>query len=443
MTDTMTVAQYDERVKKMVSTSSYLCDVFVVGEISEWKPASSGHIYLTLKEGQSILKCIIWRSTAPTIRFKPAVGMKVTAFGGADFYAPGGQLNFIIRNLALFGEGEQKRALEELTNKLLKEGLFDPERKRPLPKYPKTIGVVTSETGAVIRDIIKTSRMQYPADILLAPAKVQGEGADITIVRGIELLNTIGVDVIIVGRGGGSSEDLSAFNSEALVRTIAASKAPVISAVGHETDKSLTDRVADVYASTPTQAAVLAAPSMENILTELRGLEKRIARSMESAYRGSLGRFELSNAILEANSPSKHIERMGSALEKAAMRMNNAMSQHLSNARSSFSIADATLKPSNAIKMVNEMDMRVDNQSDRLDSAMKRILSTDGQAFETICMRLEADNPHNVLKRGYSYISDENGNTITSTSSLSKGAAITVRMRDGRASARIEEVERT
>ncbi|MBO6083907.1 MAG: exodeoxyribonuclease VII large subunit, partial [Candidatus Methanomethylophilaceae archaeon] len=266
MPESLTVSQFDALVKKTLGNTSELCDVFVTGEISEGKPASSGHFYFTLKDGDSVLKCNMWRSSFQTVDFKPEIGMKVTAFGSVDFYAPYGQLNFIVRRLAQYGEGEDKKALEELTNKLLKEGLFDIERKRKLPKYPRTIGVVTSATGAVIKDIINTAKDLFPADILLAPATVQGEGADITMVHALELLNAQNVDVIIIGRGGGSKEDLSAFNSAALVRAIAASKAPVISAVGHATDKSLTDRVADVYAETPTHAPTKALPTMEEVL---------------------------------------------------------------------------------------------------------------------------------------------------------------------------------
>ena len=157
MAESITVTQFDELVKKTLVNTKELCDIFVSGEISECKIAASGHMYFTLKDGQAILRCNMWRSSVQTLKFRPEIGLKVTAFGSVDFYPPGGQLNFIVRNLALFGEGEQKKALEELTNKLLKEGLFDAERKRKLPKFPRTIGVVTSETGAVIKDIINNS----------------------------------------------------------------------------------------------------------------------------------------------------------------------------------------------------------------------------------------------------------------------------------------------
>ncbi len=442
MAEPITVTQFDELVKKVLGNSRELCDVFVSGEISEFKRAPSGHLYFTLKDGQSTLKCNMWRSSAMTVKFNPEVGMKVTAFGSADFYAPYGQLNFIVRNLAQYGEGEQKKALEELTNKLLKEGLFEPERKRKLPKYPKVIGVVTSEAGAVIKDIINTARLQFPADILLAPANVQGEGADITMIHALQLLNSQNVDVIIIGRGGGSKEDLSAFNSEALVRAIAASRAPVISAVGHATDKSLTDRVADLYAETPTQAAMLAVLPMDQVRGELHGYEMRAGRALKGLIDRMRSRFAYPDSRLEQNSPMKYMERQRTLMEKLSMRMDSAMVSDLRGCRSSFDTADAKLRPSNAERMVNECGMRLDAVCARADMAVRRIIADRAQRTDALSMRLDSDNPHNVLRRGYSYISDDEGNTITSAASLSEGKMITVKMRDGRAKAQIKEVHR-
>lgn len=442
MVESITVTQFDELVKRTLTGTKELCDVFVSGEISECKIAPSGHMYFTMKDGQAILRCNMWRSSVSTLKFKPEIGLKVTAFGSADFYAPNGQMNFIVRNLAPFGEGEQKKALEELTNKLLKEGLFDAERKRPLPKYPRVIGVVTSAAGAVIKDIIETARLQFPADILLAPASVQGEGADITMVHALELLNNENVDVIIIGRGGGSKEDLSAFNSEALVRAIAASKAPVISAVGHATDKSLTDRVADKYAETPTQAAMLALLPMDQVRKELRGYELLAARALQSTIERVGTKLTYQDSRLQQNSPAKYIERQRNSLEKMCMRMDTALQTEIRGCRSSFDRADAKLRPSNAMAMVNEYGMRLDGICSRADNSIRNILTGRSQRLESLSSKLESDNPSSVLKRGYSYISDEKGNTITSASSLAKGSVITVKMRDGRAKAEIKEVQK-
>ena len=442
MVESITVTQFDELVRRTLIGTKELCDIFVSGEISECKTAASGHMYFTLRDQQSILKCNMWRSSVRTLSFEPKIGLKVTAFGSVDFYPPGGQTNFIVKNLALFGEGEQQKALEELTNKLLKEGLFDPERKRKLPRYPRVIGVVTSETGAVIKDIINTARLQFPADILLAPATVQGEGADMTMVHALELLNRENVDVIIIGRGGGSKEDLSPFNSEALVRAIAASKAPVISAVGHATDKSLTDRVADKYAETPTQAAMLALLPMEQVRNELRGYELLAAKALKNTVERMRAKLAYPDSSLQQNSPAKYIERQRNSLEKLSMRMDSGIQSMIRGYRAAFDTADAKLRPSNAERMVNECGMRLDGICARADTAMKNILTMRTQRLESLSARLDSDNPSSVLKRGYSYISDDKGNTITSASSLSKGSIITVKMRDGRAKAEIKEVQK-
>ena len=437
----ITVTQFDELVKRTLSNTKELTDVFVTGEISQINPASSGHVYFSLKDGQAVLRCTMWRSTVQNLKFKMEIGKKVTAFGSADFYAPYGQLNFIVRNLALYGEGEQQKALEELTNKLLKEGLFDQERKRKCPKYPRVIGVVTSATGAVIKDIINTARNQFPADILLSPATVQGEGADLSMIHALELLNEVGVDVIIIGRGGGSKEDLSAFNSEALVRAIAASKAPVISAVGHATDKSLTDRVADLYAETPTQAATLAVPPMEQVRMDIRGCEKRAERAMKSIiYRKRLD-FSSPDIRLEQNTPAKYIEKQDNRLSTLELRMRNSMMASMRERRSAFDRMDAKFRPSNAERLVNECGMNLDHVFGRADTAMKNSLTKAAHRLESLSARLDSDSPHNVLKRGYSYISDDSGNTITSSRSLKKGSNITVKFRDGRARAEIKEVK--
>ena len=439
--DPITVTQFDELVKRTLSSAKELNDVLVIGEITQIQRPASGHMYFTLKDGQASLKCTMWRSSVQTIRFKLEEGQKVVAFGSTDFYAPYGQLSFIVRNLTEYGEGEQKKALEELTNRLLKEGLFDPERKRKCPRYPRVIGVVTSETGAVIKDIINTARLQFPADILLSPATVQGEGADKSMVHALELLNTAGVDVISSGRGGGSTEDLSAFNSEALVRAIAASKAPVISAVGHATDKSLTDRVADLYAETPTQAAMLAVLPMEQVRNELRGCELRAGKAMKAIIERMKARFLSPDVRLDQNSPSKYIEKQRNKLETLELRMHNSVTSSMRRRRSAFETIDAKFRPANAERMVSECAMRLDSAFARIDTSIKNLLTGYDHRLESLSARLDSDNPHNVLRRGYSYVSDDSGKTITSAKGLRKGSSITVKFRDGRAKAEIQEVK--
>ena len=257
MSETITVTQLNTRVKDMITSSPAVRDVWVEGEISNLKKYPSGHYYMTLKDAGSEIRAVLFANSRFRVDFEPKDNMKVSAFGRVDMYVPRGQYQFIIDTMRKSGLGDLFLRYEALKRKLEAEGLFDQARKRPLPKYPRRIGVVTSQTGAVIHDIITTSATRFPADIILAPAQVQGDGAAQTIVAGMELLNRHGVDVIIVGRGGGSLEDLWPFNEEMVARAIARSKAPVVSAVGHETDFTIADFVADARAPTPTGAAAI------------------------------------------------------------------------------------------------------------------------------------------------------------------------------------------
>lgn len=239
MADKLTVTALNSRVKELLTSHPGLRDIFVIGEISNFKTYTSGHCYFVLKDAGATVNAVMFRSARARIDFQPTDSMKVEAFGHVDLYPERGSYQFIVETMRKSGVGELYQEYERLKKKLEAEGLFSKDRKRPIPRYPRTIGVVTSPTGAVIHDILTTTKRLYPADILLAPAKVQGEGSAESIVSGIQLLNRAGVDVIIIGRGGGSLEDLWAFNEEAVVRAIAASGVPVISSVGHETDFTL------------------------------------------------------------------------------------------------------------------------------------------------------------------------------------------------------------
>ncbi len=440
MSGEITVSQFNERVKQALGFAPGLSDITVVGEISEYKVASSGHVYLTLKDDSAALSCTLFRSAASRLTFKPAVGMVVAAFGGVSFYSPRGSLSFNILGMAPYGKGELQKALEELTAKLLKEGLFDAERKRPVPRYPKVIGVVTSRTGAVIKDIIDTASRRFPADILLAPAQVQGEGADASIVRGIELLNKVGVDVIIVGRGGGSADDLSAFNSEMVVRAVCASKAPVISAVGHATDKSLTDRAADRYAETPTMAATIATQEKEGEERNIESLEMRMVRALRGVTERMRSRFALYDSRLRPEAALADIQNRRSEVESRWTMVRSRVERGVSDAHASFARADGRLDPRRAYDTILRLEGTLDGLSERSVSSVSRLMERRTASLNALSERLRSDNPANVLGRGYSYIADGSGRAVTSAAMLSPGDRVTVRMRDGSAAAEIKEV---
>jgi exodeoxyribonuclease VII large subunit len=316
------------------------------------------------------------------------------------------------------GVGDLYLAYEALKKKLEAEGLFEHSRKRPLPLYPKTIGVVTSPTGAVIHDIITTSGRLFPADILLVPAQVQGDGAAESIVAGIELLNRHGADVIIVGRGGGSIEDLWAFNEEKVARAIAASVVPIISAVGHETDFTIADLVADVRAPTPTGAAELALRDKKELIKHLDTDVIRINRSLSSIVERMHGRFSILDSKLSPRRAEEKVSRYGMRLEELSSRLTSALKDRIGTMKGRYIEAET-----------------------RLEFSAGRLLDNRKSALTRYSERLESINPTKVLERGYSFITDESGRALTSVSSLKAGQEISIRMRDGTADAEIKRTE--
>ncbi len=261
---------------KGVLTDGKFNDAWIRGEISNFKNHNSGHRYFTLKDKNSSLQCVMFKWYGQNLRFEPEHGMKVLVFGDLDVYEQKGQYQLKVRAIRPDGIGELYKAYEQLKNKLENEGLFAPLHKRPLPGFPGKIGVVTSETGAVFHDIVTILKRRYPVDILFVPTIVQGENAASSIVRSIELLNRTEVDLIIIGRGGGSIEDLWAFNEETVARAIYNSKIPIISAVGHETDYTIADFVADKRAPTPSAAAEIAVPERKELLANINRLIDRL-----------------------------------------------------------------------------------------------------------------------------------------------------------------------
>lgn len=289
-----TVSAITTYIKESLETDELLGDLWVAGEISNWLRAPSGHVYFTIKDAQAALKCVLWRSLASKLRYQPRDGDAAVLHGRITVYEPRGEYQLQVDLIQPEGVGLLYQAYEELKSRLQAEGLFDAARKRPLPRFPQRIGVVTSPTGAVLRDIVNILRRRYPlGHVVLAPAAVQGAEAPPQIVGALSQLNALGnVDVIIVARGGGSMEDLWPFNEETVARAIAASAAPIISAVGHETDFTIADFVADLRAPTPSAAAELVAPDISDLRTQITDWTARLetsAQRLVAASRGVVG----------------------------------------------------------------------------------------------------------------------------------------------------------
>lgn len=334
--------------------------VWVSGELSDVSRPQSGHIYFTLKDGDSQLKGVIWRNVASRLRFDLADGQQVLCCGDVDVYPPRGTYQLIVKHLEPRGIGPLQLALRQLQAKLAAEGLFDPAHKQPLPPFPQRIAMVTSPTGAAIRDFLEVARRRWDGiEILVIPARVQGEGAAEEIARGVEIANRLEPppDVLVVGRGGGSMEDLWCFNEERVVRAIFASQIPVVSAVGHEIDVTLSDFVADLRAATPTEAAERLVPSREAFVTRLRDLRDR----MVSALRGKAAH---GRARLEALAQRRVFRR--------------------------------------PLDRVHEHMERVDELELRAQQSARRILARAGERLAGAAAHLESLSPLGVLARGYS-----------------------------------------
>lgn len=328
---TLTVSELNDYVRRALASDPALRFVSLRGEISDFKRYASGHWYFTLKDEQSRIQCVCYRQNAMHVAFTPESGMKVVVSGAVGLYTVSGSYQFYVDAMTQDGVGELYLKYEALKNKLLKEGLFDVTRKRQLPLLPRAVGVVTSRSGAVIHDIATVSRRRYPGmQIILRPAQVQGEGAAADIAQGIaEIAALPQVDVIIVGRGGGSMEDLWAFNEEIVVRAIAACPVPVVSAVGHEVDVTLSDLAADLRAATPSAAAEVCVPELKTLLAGIQKLQSGMERATQNALLSRKSQLALYEKRLAGRHPAALLRQAQGRNEMARQRMQTAIERQL------------------------------------------------------------------------------------------------------------------
>lgn len=384
---TLSVSQLNDYVRRSLASDPLLRGLCVTGEISNLKRHVSGHWYFTLKDEEAAINCAMFRQSAMSLRFRPENGQRVRAFGSVSLYVKTGSYQLYVDAMEPDGVGDLYMRFEALKRKLSEEGLFDAQRKKQLPFLPKGVGIVTSKTGAVVHDIAQVTWRRFPGmPLVLCPVKVQGEGAASEIAEGLRTLDKrTDIDVIIVGRGGGSMEDLWAFNEEKVARAITACKKPVISAVGHETDFTIADFTADVRAATPSVAAELAVPVKDALLQEVDLLSERLSHAMES----SLARKRLQlNALqkrLTALSPAQRGERLRAALSKA---------------------------------------------QSRIEMLMRTSLVKKRHRVEQALLRLRTSGPMETMKRGYAVVLHE-GTLLKSVSPVHSGDRLTVMLADG------------
>ncbi|WP_029099474.1 exodeoxyribonuclease VII large subunit [Brevibacillus thermoruber] len=438
-----TVSDLNRCIKQVLEREQRLQDVWVRGEVSNFTHHTSGHMYLTLKDSQSRIKVVMFASYNRFLRFLPKDGTKVIVRGSISAYERDGTYQLYAREMQPDGLGSLYLAFEQLKAKLAAEGLFAPERKRPLPPFPKRVGVVTSPTGAAIRDICTTIRRRYPqAEIVLSPAIVQGAEAPASIVAAIHIINQQpDIDVLIVGRGGGSIEELWAFNDEQVARAIAASRIPVISAVGHETDVTIADFVADVRAATPTAAAELAVPHYLEWVERVKQLDARMHRALRGRLASERKRLETLTQSYAMRRPKRRVEEAQQRLDDVQIRMRQAMKQLLTRRKERFELVAAQLKRYRPTEAVAERRRAVAAHRARLDELVRQRVTEVRMAFAARIGQLDALSPLKVMQRGFSLVYAD-GRLIKSVDQFAPGDALVVRLSDGSAQARVEQIYR-
>jgi exodeoxyribonuclease VII large subunit len=416
-------------------------DVWVTGEVSNFRAAASGHLYFTLKDATAQLRAVCFRNQARYLKFKPQDGISVIARGHLSVYEARGEYQLYVEYLEPAGLGALQLAFEQLKQKLAAEGLFDIARKKPLPLLPRAIGVVTSPTGAVIRDILRILRRRFRnMNVLIYPVKVQGEGAAGEIVEGVKYFNREpNVDVVIVARGGGSLEDLWAFNEEVVARAIAASGIPVISAVGHETDFTIADFVADLRAPTPSAAAELVVHRKQDFLTELEDRARRmtqIVRLQLSEARQRLTELRMHHAF---QTLATRLAERAQRVDDAVASLERSIRSRLNRARQEWLRASAGAVRYDFRRLLGLKRAVLDDRLGRFDAVLRRFLTERHNRLAQVEAILKERSPLTILQRGYSITRDAAGKIVRDAEAVVLGSDISVRLARGELAATIKD----
>ncbi|MEC0249255.1 exodeoxyribonuclease VII large subunit [Paenibacillus chitinolyticus] len=432
----LSIKDLNRYIKMKLEGDNRLQDVWVRGEISNFTHHSSGHMYFTLKDKDSRLKSIMFASYNQRLPFRPKEGTMVIARGNVSVYERDGQYQFYVTQMQPDGIGGLYLAFEQLKQKLDSEGLFRTERKKPIPRMPKAVGVITSPTGAAVRDIIITLQRRFPnVPILLHPVLVQGAQAAPSIVRAIETMNSLGeVDVLIVGRGGGSLEELWAFNEEIVARSIFASAIPVISAVGHETDFTIADFVADLRAATPTAAAELAVPHHLELKQQMAHLRQRLHRGLLQQLQRRQDRLErLRRSPYLTNPHRQLLQHPAQRLDRLGEQLSFRMRQLVGRAGDRRMRLERTLSGFNPQEQVRYARKRVEGAERALTLAMQGVARGRRQQLVSTLRHLDALSPLKVMQRGYSLVYDEKEKRVlNSIEQVQIGDMVRVQLTDGR-----------
>ncbi|MEW9669621.1 exodeoxyribonuclease VII large subunit [Ammoniphilus sp. 3BR4] len=426
------VGEINRYLKGLIEGDWQLQDVWIRGEISNFTHHSRGHMYFTIKDEEAVIKAVMFAGNNRFLKFIPKNGTKVLVRGAISVYESGGQYQLIAREMQPDGIGSLYLAFEQLKRKLEEEGLFAPERKKGLPAYPQAIGVVTSPTGAAVRDIITTIRRRYPlARIILVPVLVQGEQAPSSISQAIRLMNQSDeVDVLIVGRGGGSIEELWAFNTELVARSIFTSRIPVISAVGHETDFTIADFVADIRAATPTAAAELAVPHILELRQRVHWLQEKLQSKLLARLSQAEERWKRAHRSLLLRHPQKQAENANQRLDRLVDRFYLSMHRFTRDRRAEMSGSVQRLQFHNPSRQLQLYKEKLGRLQDALAKRTSQNVHDKRNHLLITMARLDGLSPLKIMGRGYSLVY-KNGDLVKSIHQLDPGDGVKVELMDG------------
>lgn len=434
--EVLTVSQLNQRARHLLE--DVFPQVWVEGEISNLARPASGHLYFTLKDSQAQVRCALFRQNALKVRQALRDGLAVKVRGKVSLFEGRGDYQMIADAVEPAGDGALRLAFEALKEKLAGEGLFATERKRPLPAHPQRVGIVTSPTGAVIRDIISVFRRRAPqVSLTLVPTAVQGREATAQIVRALALADAQGFDALILARGGGSLEDLWCFNEEAVARAVATCKTPIVSAVGHETDVSISDFVADVRAPTPSAAAELLAPDSSGLRQRLEGLERRLLLRMRQLIAHQ--HVRLDGLTRRLRHPGERLRQQAQRLDDLEMRLQRALDRQVSQRRERLARLETRLAAQHPGRALGLLRQRLDALAARLPRAMRETLGTRRLELQSQVQTLHAFSPLATLGRGYSILLDERGQAIRSASQTQPGQRLKARLGEGELEVRVED----
>ena len=459
-----TVTQVTEYILKMFRSDPFLGSVAVSGEVSNLTYHRSGHIYFSLKDENAIIAAAMFKNRTSGLKFRLEEGMKVVAYGKIDVYAPSGRYQLIAEKIENAGAGDLAEKFEKLKKDLAERGLFAQEYKQPIPKYVKTLGVVTAPTGAAVRDIINVSKRRYPGiQIVLYPALVQGTQAADSIVKGIKTLEAYGVDLMIVGRGGGSIEDLWAFNEEKVAQAIFDCSIPIISAVGHETDTTIADYVADLRAPTPSAAAEIAVFDYHALVRRWRDmqdrldalmdmrlraekknsehLEARVIQQMFGVLRDKKHKYEELSLRNDSQAPENKLKSFKEKAERYRKELDRSIDAVLKERRSEYDEMRNGVDSLMAERL-KAVRLRYESYPDRADAAITQRVQTSRHRFDVTRERLRAVSPLEKISRGYGYLTDGSNRPVKSIEDTEAGQNLLIRVIDGEISTEVRNVKK-